>query len=503
MAKNKRKKFRAVKWEALTWIILLISFLALAFVIFRFPLIPGKWKLIIIAAAFLPVLIMSFFSLRKRRKRSFSVTAVINILLTACILIAAILIPGVTKQIDEIFADLPETDETTINVYALTTEYKSAHSDKYREKGVSMITDPDLANYKNRQFITQNSVDQDNQEWAIGQIKELFGTDSLWENRTDTVWTAVRALYEGEGEALILNQAYITTIAENAEFASFLEDTIVLKTFSHVSENEKQKMALDTKQPFAFLIAGSDSRDAALTTVTRTDVDILAAVNPGTREILLVSFPRDSYIANPALGGGLDKLTHMGIYGIDNTTAALSQFLGLELNNYVLVNFNTYESIINTLGGVDIVNPYQFSSFGYTFPAGNIHLSGAEALAYVRERYSLANGDFDRNEHQVIVLKAMIRKILSPDVISRYSEVLEALSGTFLTNIKTESIYELAAAQMESMSAWTISSRHIEGSTGGAECASAPGELLSVVFPDMTVAQTVADEVKTLLGTGE
>ena len=262
-------------------------------------------------------------------------------------------------------------------------------------------------------------------------------------------------------------------------------------------------MALDTKQPFAFLIAGSDSRDAALTTVTRTDVDILAAVNPGTREILLVSFPRDSYIANPALGGGLDKLTHMGIYGIDNTTAALSQFLGLELNNYVLVNFNTYESIINTLGGVDIVNPYQFSSSSYTFPAGNIHLSGAEALAYVRERYSLANGDFDRNEHQVIVLKAMIRKILSPDVISRYSEVLEALSGTFLTNIKTESIYELASAQMESMSAWTISSRHIEGSTGGAECPSAPGELLSVVFPDMTVAQTVANEVKSLLQTGE
>lgn len=500
MAKTKKKRrLRAIKWGNVTWMVLLLAFLVFAFLLFRFPLIPNKWKLIPLLLAALVIAVMGFFSFRNKPKGNKSVISVLNVILSLALVLTSGILPSITKQIDEIFADFPETDETTINVYALTTQYKAEHSELFRDKGISMITDADLGNYKNRQFITQSSVDQDNQEWAIGQLKEFFGIDSLWENRTDSIWSALKALYEGDGDALILNEAYVSTIIESSTYSSFLDDTIVLRTFKHETEAVKEKAALDTKVPFAVLIAGSDSREAALTSATRTDVDIVAVVNPQKREIMLVSLPRDSYIANPAMSGGLDKLTHMGIYGIDNTAAALSQYLGFDLSNYVLVNFNTYERIINTLNGVDVVNPYQFSSGQYSFPAGNIHLSGAEALAYVRERKSLANGDFDRNEHQVIVLKAIIRKILSPEIISNYSEILSALSGTFLTNIATESIYELASAQLETMSAWTVNSRHVDGSTGSAECASAPGELLSVVYPDENIAETIRQEIQNLL----
>ena len=496
--KKKRRKLRAVKWGTLTWLILLLAFLIFAFILFRFPLIPKKWKLIVIAAVAAIVGILCYFSFRKRLTGKKTGVSVINTILSVCLLTVSALLPGIAGKIDEIFEDLPETSDMTVNVYALTTQYKSEHPDIFREKGVSMITDPDLANYKNRQFITQSSVDQENQAWAIEQIKEFFSTDSIWENRTENVWTALKALYQADGEALILNEAYVSTIEENG-YSSFRDDTIILKSFTRSEESSASKVKLDTKEPFAVLIAGSDSREAALTSTTRTDVDIIAVINPKKREILLVSLPRDSYIANPALGNGLDKLTHMGIYGIDNTTASLSQYFDLDLKNYVLVNFNTYENIINTLGGVDIVNPYQFSGGGYTFAAGNIHLSGSEALSYVRERKSLANGDFDRNEHQIIVLKAIIKKIMSPEIITNYSSVLEALSGTFLTNIANDSIYDLAAAQLESMSAWTINSRHLEGSTGSAECASAPGELLSVVFPDENVRYTISQEIKEVL----
>lgn len=500
--KKRRRKLKAIKWGALTWLILLIAFSVFAFILYRFPMIPKKWKLIPIGAVALIVAILGFFSFRRKRKGNQAVISVINAILSFCLIIVSILLPGITKQIDEIFEDLPETEEMTVNVYALTTEYKSAHSDLFREKGVSMITDPDLNNYKNRQFITQSSVDQENQAWAIGQLKEFFSTDSLWENNTDSVWTAVKALYEADGDALIMNSAYVSTITEN-RWPDFEKDTIILKSFTRTDETPKSKMKLDTEEPFAVLIAGSDSRETTLTTSTRTDVDIIAAVNPGKREILLVSLPRDTYIANPAMGDGLDKLTHMGIYGIENTAASLSKFFDIDLKNYVLVNFNTYERIVNTLNGVDIVNPYQFEGQGYTFPAGNIHLSGDEALAYVRERYGLQNGDFDRNEHQIIVLKALIRKIISPDIISNYSAVLDSLSGTFLTNITTDSIYDLAAAQLESMSAWTINTRHLEGSTGSAECASAPGELLSVVYPDENLRSTISQEIKALLKSAE
>lgn len=500
MAKKKRtRKLGAIKWGTVTWLIVLVSALLFGYTLYTFPLMPNKWKTIPLAVLGGLLLILAFFSFRTKKKGNKSGISVINVIVSLCMIIASVMIPGISKQIDEIFADFPETDETTINVYALTTQYKSEHTELFRDKGISMITDADLGNYKNRQFITQSSVDQENQNWALEQIKGLFGTDSLWENRTDSIWSALRALYNAEGDALVLNEAYVRTITETDTYASFLEDTIVLKTFSHTSQTEKQKVSLDTKQPFAVLIAGSDSRETTLTAVTRTDVDIVAVVNPEKREILLISLPRDSYIANPAMGGGMDKLTHMGIYGIENTVASLSQFLEFDLEHYVLVNFNTYERIINTLNGVDVVNPYQFTAGGYTFPAGAIHLSGSEALDYVRERKSLANGDFDRNEHQVLVLKAMIKKILSPSIISNYSEILDALSGTFLTNIETKSIYELASAQLESMSGWTINSRHLDGSTGSAECASAPGELLSVVYPDENIRRTIIEEVHTLL----
>ena len=292
-------------------------------------------------------------------------------------------------------------------------------------------------------------------------------------------------------------------IEENEEYASFSEDTIILRTFVHSKENTNTVEKVDTEKPFAVVIAGSDSRDAALSTVTRTDVNIIAVVDPGEASIMLVSLPRDSYIPNPALGNGMDKLTHMGMSGIDNTMEALSNFLDVELTSYALVNFNTYEKIINTIGGVDIVNPYAFTAGKYYFESGNIHLSGAEALAYVRERYTLANGDFDRNEHQVIVLQAMIRKMLTTDVLMNFPDVMGALSGTFLTNVSLDSIYALASSQLDNFRNWSITTRHIDGSTGGDECASMPGQLLSVVYPDENVTAAVAQEIREMLSDGK
>lgn len=494
------KRHLKIKWGTLSWLVLLLAVILFSFFFLSFPLLPMKWKLVPVAAVALLAAVLAYFSLKKdRRGKNKTAVSVINIFLAICLSVAAFLFPGITGSVDKVFADFPETTEITINVYALTTEYKAKHTEQFKDKGVSMITDPDLTNYKNKQFITQSAVDQDNQAWALDQIKELFGTDTLWQNNTDSIWSALSALYGAEGDVLVLNEAYVSTIEEEEDYASFSEDTIILKTFRHTTDNNGKVSRLDTEKPFAVVIVGSDSRNAALTTITRTDVNIIAVVDPLKASVLLVSLPRDSYIPNPALGGGMDKLTHMGMSGIDNTMDALSDYLGVELSSYALVNFNTYEKIINTLGGVDIVNPYAFSSGKYYFESGNIHLSGAEALAYVRERHSLPNGDFDRNEHQVIVLQAMIRKMLTPDVLLNFTDVMAALNGTFLTNVSTDSIYQLAAAQLDNIRSWSITTRHLDGSTGGEECVSMPGQLLSVVYPDENAAAAIAKEIKDML----
>lgn len=493
--KIKRKRLR-IKPGALTWFVLVLISVVFSVFVFRFPLLPRKWKLVVIGIIALLDLLLGFFSFKKtKRKTNKTGISVVNTIFAILMLFASLFLPQLSGRIENVFADMPETNEVVINVYALKTEYKSAHSEQFREKGVSMITDTDLMNYKNKQFITQSAVDQDNQNWALGEIKALFGTDSLWENNTASVWDAVNALYNADGDALVMNAAYAELLMDEPSYATFAEDTIILKTFTRTTDGNTSKKRLESDMPFAVLIAGSDSREAALSPVTRTDVDILALVDPIEKRILLVSLPRDTYMENPAMGNGLDKLTHMGVYGVDNTAAALTQYFGIEIDKYVLVNFNTYSSIVNTLNGVDIVNPYEFSGGDYYFPAGNIHLSGEEALAYVRERHSLPNGDFDRNEHQIIVLRALINKMLSAEVLSNFNGVMDALSGTFLTNLSTDSIFELVSDQLDGVGSWSITSRHLDGSTGSAECVSMPGQLLSVVYADEQIKESIRSEM--------
>ena len=499
---KKRRRLR-IRQYVVSWLLLVVMTVVFAVVLLRFPLIPKKFKYLAIGAVLALVLIFGLFSFRKTKKGNKTGISVLNTILAICLLFVSMFLPTLEGGIERVFADLPESNEVVMNVYALKTEYKSAHSEQFRAKGVSMITDTDIMNYRNKQFITQSSTDQDNQAWAIDEIKKLFESDTLWENRTASVWDAVTALYNADGDALVLNAAYADLIMEEGTYASFDEDTVILKTFRRSVEGNTEKKKLDGEKPFAVLIAGSDSREAALTPVTRTDVDIIAVVDPAENNILLVSLPRDTYMANPALGGGMDKLTHMGVYGVENTTAALSQFFDLDLDKYVLVNFNTYAKIVNTLNGVDISNPYTFNSGEYSFPAGNLHLTGEEALAYVRERKSLANGDFDRNEHQIIVLRAMLKKLLSVDTIGDLPNILDALQGTFLTNVDTRSLLEMVTDQIDSMGAWTINSRHVDGSTGSSECASMPGQLLSVVYADESVVSAIREEMTGILQTEE
>ena len=230
-----------------------------------------------------------------------------------------------------------------------------------------------------------------------------------------------------------------------------------------------------TSHSFGIYIAGSDSRDDALSTYTRTDVNILAEIDPVNKQIMLVSVPRDLYIPNPALNYGYDKLTHLGNSGIENTIAGMNSVMQMSIANYVVVNFATYQKIIDTLGGVDINNPYAFSTGSYTYPEGVIHLSGDQALAYVRERYSLENGDFGRNDHQIIVLRAILTKILSAEMIVRFNDILSSLQDTFATNISSSAIYDLVNQQISSLAGWNIINYHLDAAGDTAETASMPG----------------------------
>lgn len=113
-------------------------------------------------------------------------------------------------------------------------------------------------------------------------------------------------------------------------------------------KNQKKEVSSDlVTKPFTLYIAGSDSRDEELTSVTRTDVNIMLTVDPVNQTVLEAGVPGDAYIPDPGLNNGLDKLTHSGMPGIDNTLSGISSYFNITFSNYVLVNFNTYSTNID------------------------------------------------------------------------------------------------------------------------------------------------------------
>ena len=211
---------------------------------------------------------------------------------------------------------------------------------------------------------------------------------------------------------------------------------------------------------------------------------MLVTVNPKTYQISIISLPRDSYIPNPACDNQYDKLTHLGLYGIDNTLSGLSSWFGMDSNvfkNYVIVNFTTFRNIIDALGGVDVDNDIEFTALNQMYyPKGTIHLAGEYALMYVRERKTFENGDFERNYHQQLVMSAIIDKLTSPAIITRFSALMDGLKGKFLTNISSDALYDLCAYQLANNIKWNVVKYHLLERGDMQETASAPGQALYV-----------------------
>lgn len=445
----KKKKF-----ELITWLLFIISAIALYFVATNFAVFPVKYKFPLLAILIVLICLSGIISILVKRKTKWLAIG-INSILIICVLAGLIMLPSLERRIRNIFKDT-DTDEAVINVYVLNDKYKD-----------------DFGKYSNSRFIIQNTTDKDNQNYAVDEIKNILNS-SILSVRKEDIFSAVEALYNGEGDLLILNEIYVNTIEDIEKFKNFSDDTEIVYTVKREIEIEKPEVIEIpkeiTERTFTIYIAGEDTRSGRLSIYGRTDVDILLTINPVTKQAMITGIPRDSYIPNPALNYGNDKLTHLGNDGIQNTTKGVSEYFDIDIDYYGVVNFWTFKSIVDALGGVDVDNPYYFvstSGYGdtntYYFEEGTIHLNGNAALAYVRERYNLSNGDYGRSEHQTIVLKAIIQKLLSPSIIESYSEILDALQGQFLTDMDVEDIYKLIAMQLDNNVKWDIITYHLGG----------------------------------------
>ena len=410
-------------------------------------LVPQRYKTAVTILLLIVLVLLGIGSIRKVKssQKNKTLVCVVNVLLSLLLAGGSIFLPYTQSKISHAFQNTTIKDKgknlVNVNVYVMSEDYKSAHPDLFAHPETSL----NLTDYINRVFITQTVLNQENLQEAIAQIKTELNAASLFEYEIGDVLSAVDALYHHDGDALILDESWAESIRDIDGYETFFDDTEVIysarvEDYSHISPLANR--GGESHNVFQILCIGSDTRSQALSEYGRTDVVIMATVNLDTHQVLLVSIPRDYYIYNPALGGK-DKLTHLGNNGVTNTMRGLNDFFDAQLTEYGITNFTTFQQIIDIFNGIDIDNPYEFTTpmlGGYTFAEGNIHLSGAQALAYVRERKNLPNGDFGRNEHQIIVLQAMIDKLTSREVLLNYSKILEVLQGKILTSMTEDQI---------------------------------------------------------------
>lgn len=303
------------------------------------------------------------------------------------------------------------------------------------------------------------------------------------------------ALHDGDVQAIIYNDAYTSILEEAFEGYSNAVKIIYSHEITSALENTASNVKV-ADDSFTVYISGIDVY-GAIETNSRSDVNMIATVNPATHQILLVTTPRDYYVEIPGISGGQkDKLTHAGIYGVDASMATLEALYDTDIDFYARVNFTSLVQMVDALGGVDVVSEQAFttsdeSGLVMNVVQGENHFTGQQALAFSRERMNVDGGDFQRGKNQQAVIIAMIKKAVSPAILTGANGILSSISGNVDTNMSQEQIQELIKSQLAGGGAWNIKSMAAEGTGDDQECYSSPGSILYVTQPDLNTVTAI------------
>lgn len=465
---------KIIDWKIILGIQVIAS-LALIGIIFKLGALPMQYAMIVIAIVVL-LCLGTFFLMKPSKKKGTGkvrniIGKLVSILLSVALLFGTLSIAQGTSVLDAITGANIQTQRYSV-VVLKDSSYKQ------------------LSDLKNETVETVSSVDEENAQKAIEAMQKE--ESSIQTKDIDSYSKMANDLYDENTKAILVNESYYAII--EAEHEDFQNDTRVIWSFD-IEEKIKDisKNVNVTKEPFIVYISGIDT-SGPVSTVSRSDVNMIVTVNPTTKQILLTSIPRDYYVTL-ANKGQKDKLTHSGLAGIDNTVETMENFLGIDINYYARVNFTSLIKMVDALGGITINNDVAFTGYNGTyFAKGNISIDGDEALEYSRERHAFGAGDNERVFHQQIVIMGMLNKMMSPAVITNYSSVLNAIEGCFETNMSSREITSLIQMQINDTASWNMVQKQFSGhgvmQTGGAYM---PSSRLYYMIPDdESVSENVA-----------
>ncbi len=185
-------------------------------------------------------------------------------------------------------------------------------------------------------------------------------------------------------------------------------------------------------KPLSFLIIGVDQMSGQK---GRADTLIYMAVNPSTEKMQMVSIPRDTKTLIHGKGFE-DKINHAFSFGgIEMTIFTVEHFLQIPVDYYIRVNMQSFQDIVNAVGGITVYNDFDFWWEGEFFPEGELQLNGKRALIFARMRKVDPRGDFGRQDRQQQVIQSIINKGASLSTLKNYKKVLETLGENVKTNL--------------------------------------------------------------------
>ena len=342
-------------------------------------------------------------------------------------------------------------------------------------------------------------VDKNNIEILMSALKK----DKKVDVRVDDVASYQEAydnLKSGKSKAMVLSGSYASLLESvDSNFASNLK---TIYTYKIKKKNNNSANQVDSKV-FNIYISGIDTY-GSISTVSRSDVNIIMTVNMNTHKILLTTTPRDAYVKIP--GGGAnqyDKLTHAGIYGVETSEQTLEDLYGTKIDYYARINFTSFLKLIDQLGGVTVHNDQAFTSLHgkFDFPVGDIQMNSEQALGFVRERYSLDGGDNDRGKNQEKVISAIVNKLASLKSVSNFTSIVNNLQDSVQTNISLDTINALANTQLDSGSKFTVTSQAVTGtgSTGQLTSYAMPNSSLYMMKLDNSSVASASQVIKNLM----
>ena len=425
-----------ISWGLLAIYAVLAVFLL--FLIFKYNMLDFRYLNIVVAVLIVVLAILCFFLIWSKKAKN----------LTLILLLLGILISGTS-----LFA--------VGQFIGFTSRLNATSNYSNYSMSIAVLADSPIDNISQvTSVMGPTGTDKDNIQQLMNDLKATQNKE-LTVEESRSYLAAYKSLLAGDTKAIILNSVFENIIeSEYPDYASKIKK-IYTKELTKTVETPK-----DVKgDSFNVYISGIDTY-GSISSVSRSDVNIIMTVNRETKKILLTTTPRDSYV--PIADGGnnqKDKLTHAGIYGVDASIHTLENLYGIDLNYYARLNFTSFLKLIDLLGGVDVYNDQEFTAHtnGKFYSVGNVHLDSEQALGFVRERYSLADGDRDRGRNQQKVIVAILQKLTSTEALKNYDGIIKGLQDSIQTNMPLETMMKLVNAQLESGGTYKINSQDLKG----------------------------------------